>query len=332
MASKLNDEYLGGIKLRGEEIGFGSDQMVVCLKCEKSNPPNRANCLYCAVPIAVFVDGPETPKLNLRRLETWENGYNVVVLNSADKAKTDHVSRFFGNDSEDTEWLLGAANSIPIARLEFESDAEIAKESLSRLGLDVRVVSDIALKVGKPNVRARSLEFLPDAVRFMSFNTGESKVTALKDIALIVVGTVTESRSESIEKGRNKGERKSLSESASSSEDLVVDVYSRDGEQGFRITTRGFDFSCLGAEKTMLAGENIGRLIGKIKSLAADAKFVDEYDRIASALSAVWDVDSRKDFEGLKRTGIWQAGFSSVVRTSNAEQFSKYSRLQRILL
>lgn len=329
---KREDERIGGMKLREEEIGYSSDQMNACAKCGKANPPNRTNCLYCAAPIANVTEGFGTPKLNLRQLENWENGYNVVALGSVGRSNGGDISKLLGNDVEDIEILAGAASAVPLARLESESDAAIACDHLTRLGIHVRVIGDVALKMGKPSLRSRTVEFLPDAIRFISFNTGESKIVPLADIVLLVVGTVTESKTESVEKRRKKGERKSLSESATSSDDLVVDIYSGEDEQGWRIMTKGFDFSCLGAEKTMLAGENIGRLIERVRSVAPDARFVDDYDRIENAMSAVWDIDRRKDFEGLKRTGILQSGFSSVVRTSNAEQFSKYSRLQRILL
>ncbi|NOT47915.1 MAG: hypothetical protein HOP17_09245, partial [Acidobacteria bacterium] len=121
-------------------------------------------------------------------------------------------------------------------------------------------------------------------------------------------------------------------ETATSTDDLVVDLYGSADEQGWRIMAKGFDFSGLGSEKALLAGDNMTRLLGKIRTFASAAKFVDEYGQVAGALSAVWEVDRRKDFEGLNRIGIWKSGFSSVVSTSNLEQFSKYSRLQRVLL
>ena len=330
--SNHNPEQIDGMKIREEEIGYSSDQMLACSKCGKANPPNRANCLYCAGPVENFVAGSDTPKLNLRRLENWENGFNVIALSPRCGTGTSELAKIFGPNADEIESLLEASHSVPLARFESESDAVIAKDHLARFEMDAVVVSDVMLKMGKPNVRSRSVEFLPDAILFVSFNTGKSTIVPVNDIALVVTGTVTESKFESIEKGRKKTQRKSISESSTTSDDLVVDVYTGDDEQGWRIMTKGFDFSCLGDEKVMLAGENIRRLVERIRASAPHTKFVEEYDHVGNAMSAVWEIESRKDFEGIKRTGFLRSGFSSVVRTTNVDQFSKYSRLQRILL
>ena len=152
-----------------------------------------------------------------------------------------------------------------------------------------------------------------------------------EDVALIVAGVIVESKTEAIEK-RKKSERKVLSETATSSDDLLIDLYITGEPAGYRITTKGFDFSTLGTEKGLLAVENIRRLLERLKEFAPAATSVDEFGERMNTLSLVWDVDRRTDFEGLKRTGVWKAGFANVMRTSNLEQFTKYSRLQRIML
>ncbi|NOT47867.1 MAG: hypothetical protein HOP17_08990, partial [Acidobacteria bacterium] len=277
MSNDHKEEQIGGMKLREEEIGFSTDQMIACTKCGKSNPPNRANCLYCASSLANFVDSLGGPKLNLRQLENWENGFNVVQVSRIQTADTATIAKFLGHHQENLEDLLGATNCIPLARLESESDAAIARDHLTQLGLDVRIVTDVVLKVGKPNVRARSVDFLSEGICVTSFNTGETKTFSSDQIALIVIGTVFESKHESVEKRKKKGERKAILETATSTDDLVVDLYGSADEQGWRIMAKGFDFSGLGSEKALLAGDNMTRLLGKIRTFASAAKFVDEY-------------------------------------------------------
>ncbi len=113
---------------------------------------------------------------------------------------------------------------------------------------------------------------------------------------------------------------------------MLIDIYSADTEQGWRITTKGFDFSTLGKEKTLLAADNVRLLLERVKHFAPNALVADEYPELIGLLDEVWEIERRTDFGGLKRTGVWRAGFAKVARTSNLEQFGRYSRLQRILL
>lgn len=326
---RKDGDLIGGSKVRSEEIGYGADEMAVCPGCQKSNPPNRSSCLYCAKPLQNFRLDRRSVKLNLRELENWENGYNVVLASSGGSIGAGEIEKFFGLGAEDAEALTGAKSIVPLARLESESDASVAVDYLAEIGMKAYVVGDVFLKAKKPNIRARSIEFLPEGLSITSFNTGESVLISPSELTLIVSGTVSESRSESIGKPIRKGERKVLSESATVTDDRAIDLYTQSG-RGWRIITKGFDFSGLGTEKGMLSGENMDRLILRLRQTSAGARFIDEYDRLRQSLTSVWPLDVRRDFDGLKRTGIWQSGFSNVVRSSNLDQFSKYSCLQRI--
>lgn len=319
------------MKIQSENIAFSNDEMLNCPKCGKSNPPNRASCLYCSAVIVVPEGRQGSVKLNLRKLEGWENGFNVVLLSRTGNTNAEAASRYLKIELDVFERMLASHDPFPVARIESEAEAELAVKQLASFGILSIVVRDIELKIGKPNIRLRSVEFLDDRVRLTAFNTSEQRVVHGREIALIVVGRIFESKMESVERGK-KDKRKVMAESISSSDELLVDIYTRESEQGFRVTTRGFDFSTLGKGKSLLAVENMQLLLDGLKAFAREAKIADEYPDLVNQLSEVWDVERRKDFEGLKRTGVWKAGFSSVARTSNLEQFTKYSRLQRILL
>ncbi len=324
-------EIVGDQKVRSEEIEFRTDQLIVCPKCGRSNPPDRAGCLYCGTAIEIAADRPDVLKLNLRALESWENGFNIVSIPPAVDVDVAATAKYLRCEPDLIEQIVGAASPLPVARIESEREAEMATKYLSRLGWNLRIISDVSLKVLKPNIRLRSLEFLGGAVQATLFNTGEKQVVGSDGIALIVAGTIVESKTESVQKGK-KGDKKVLSETATSSDELLIDFYGADETQGWRILTKGFDFSGLGSEKSMLAVENIQRLLEKLKAFAPGAIFADDYRRVMQPLAMIWDVEKRTDFQGIKKTGVWRSGFSNVVKTSNLEQFSKYSRLQRILL
>jgi hypothetical protein len=328
---KQDENLIGGMKVQTENISFRSDEMITCAKCDKSNPPNRASCLYCGSAIETPVDALTVVKLNLRKLENWENGFNIVLISHGDDADAESAARYLRYDVDLFKQMLAAKSPFPLARLESASEASIAGNQLAAFGLLTKIVNDVELKIGKPNIRLRSVGFFDGSVRLTAFNTNEQRSISSDEIVLIVVGRIVESKMESVEKGK-KDRRKVLAETATSSDELLIDIYTAETERGWRVTTKGFDFSTLGNEKRLLAVENIQLILEKLKSFASTAKVVDEYPALINPLSEVWDIERRKDFEGLKRTGVWKAGFSSVARTSNLEQFTKYSRLQRILL
>ena len=319
------------MEIQSEKIAFDADEMVACPKCGKQNPPNRSGCLYCAAELELPEGLEVDVRLNLRTLEAWENGSNIVFVPPAGEADAAAIARYLKYEPETVEQMLGARFPFPLARLESASDAEAAVKQLKTLGLNALVVSDIDLKIGKPNTRLRSVEFGSDSISLTCFNTAE--VTKLKsgDIALIVTGRIVESKAESVEK-RKKQKRKVLDESSTSSDEMLIDIYTKEGREGWRVTARGFDFSGLGKDKKLLARENLSRLLQMLRSFAPNAKYIDEYFERMNTLTSVWDLERQTDFEGLKRAPGGKTGFGSVVRTSNLAQFTKYSRLQRLML
>lgn len=319
------------MKTRSEDIAFDPAEMVTCENCGKQNPPNRAVCLYCAAALAIPDDRAGTLKLNLRPLENWENGFNIVTRPPAREPDIAAIARYLKHELETVAEMTAAEYPFPVARLESENEAGLAAAHLETLGLPARIVKDVDLKIGKPNIRLRKLEFLDDALQLTLFNTGEQQLVRREDMALIVEGVIVESRTEAVEKRKRK-ERKVMSETATSSDDQLIDLYTAGEAVGYRVMTKGFDFSTLGGEKGLIAAENIRRLLARLKEFAPAARSVDEFGEKMNTLSLVWDLDRQTDFEGLKRTGVWKAGFANVVRTSNLEQFTKYSRLQRIML
>lgn len=325
-------ELVGGIRVRSEENGFAVDELITCTACEKANPPNRANCIYCGGGFVGFSLGAGPPRLDLRKLESWELGHNLILIEAPDETVADAVSKITASSAETVLGLFQAKAPVPIARLASMSEAEIAKEYLAGYGVRTTVIPDDLFKSFDPPQRLRRMTFDSDEVTLTSFNTGEARVFRPDDIQLIVRGTVTESRHESIEKTKRNRKNNVLSESITEGDEVLIDMYGADEAVSYRIRSTGFDFSGLGAAMVPLAAENITSLFRRLVEFSPQAKVVDEYDAIASVLASIWEPETRKDFRGLKKMGIWKTGSASVINTSNLEQFSKYSRLQRILL
>ncbi|MEO7674557.1 MAG: hypothetical protein ABIU09_10840 [Pyrinomonadaceae bacterium] len=241
------------------------------------------------------------------------------------------AARYLSVGPEILSAITAAAHPLPIVRLESETDAKIAVEQLEKFGLEVLIVSDEILNADRPPVRLRAIEFHDGSIVVTAFNSGDKIEIGPHALRLIVAGAIIESKTESVEK-RKKKERKLIQETETATDEKLIDIYSAADATGFRIQTSGFDFSCLGSEKGLLASQNIDRLLERLQEFSARAKLIGEYRVSVSSLNTVWEMDRQKDFQGLTRTGFGRSGFAKVDRKSNLMQFTKYSRLQCHLL
>ena len=326
MSDNSPPDWLLNMPTRSEEIGFSPDQLKNCAACGKPNAPDRAACLYCG---AVF-EGV-APKLELREVESWENGFNIVAIDSKNPVDEKKASEILGIDVEILSGILASRVPLPIARVESEEIAANVSRSLSDVGIETRIVADVKLAVTTPPTRLRDISFHGDELVLRLFNTGDTVRLSRDELALIVAGVLLESRREALEK-RKRGAMKTLSESETSSDQTFLDLYSSTDPSGWRIPSSGFDFSCLGSEKSLLAGDNLRRLKQKLAEFAPDAKLVDDYNDVRELLESVWPSENRRDAFGFQRSGFARKDLSSVATTNNQVQVNKYSRLQWHLL
>jgi hypothetical protein len=318
-----------------EKPAFSPEEMVACGKCGRANPPNRFRCLYCAADLGIETCQAESARLVLRKLEGWEKGFNVIFhpgVNTHGRETIAKVAKALAIEKEALEDILGATQPLPVARVEGEGEAGFVESVLRENGIESSIVTDRSLAEEIPPKRLRTVHFENEGLRVVLFNTGEIGYVKYDDLALIVIGALFEKKTETIEKRKKKGESKKLDEFEISSDELLIDIYGVHDPAGWRIPTKGFDFSCLGNEKGMLAVQNIRRLTEKLRAFAPNSKFVDGYLGDRGRLGYIWDVEQKKDFQGLKRSGFGKVDMGKIELTSNQGQFTKYSRLQWQLL
>jgi len=321
-------DYVGGIKVRTEDVGYAPAELVECGRCGRANPPTRESCLYCGAAAAAPGDRDAGRPLDLRALEAWENGFNVILRPSADNAGVRSAATLLDMDASLLERAARADSFIPLARVASEIDAQKIGSQLERLGLNTVIVNDVTLKAAQPNIRIRAMEFERETITATDFNTFEKMSAPAGDLALIVCGTIHESRSESIEQAKRKGQKRSLSSSETASDEPIMDIYFRGLSRGWQVRSKGFDFSVLGTEKGLLAADNFDRLKINLLLFQPSARLLDDHRIIRDLIAQVWPDEVRTDFEGIKSAGLWKAGFSKKVISNNFEQFNRYSRLQ----
>lgn len=311
-----------------ENIAYDRNEMTVCDGCGRTNPPNRLKCLYCGHGLNIPVESASAIKVNLRKLELWERGFNVIAIECLADVVNEKVAAVLSMETADLKAILAAGTPSPVARVESEAEAAIILNDLKTLGIKCQVISDNDLATDKPPVRLSKIDIVDEGLALTDFNTENVTIVTKDDLALIVPGIITAGKVDVMEKKRRGKETKLLSETTTAEDESILDIYSRSDANGFRIRMTGFDFSCLGEKKGLLATENLRFLARFLKEHSPNAKLVDNYSAIRHELGIVWEIESRKDSKGLQKIGFGKRGFGTVATTNNLNQFTKYSRLQ----
>lgn len=316
------------------DSGFGREEMVACDVCRRLNPPNRLDCLYCALPLDTGRVDLSKIRLIPRQLENWENGFNVIAVSAPAELAVGLGTSIAGNTAIDAELIsavAGGRTPLPLSRVETAAEVEIVQANLLRAGIATVVVRDAELEVNKLPVRCGSIAFDKDCITFWPLNSGTAAMLPLDHIRLIVTGVIFESTTESLERRRTRAASSRI-ETETSSDMPLVDIYTDRRSAGFRIPASGFDFSCLGAEKTYLASKNFEMLLEKLARFCPAARFVSAYRADRGLLDLIWKVDEKNDSQGTKRLGLLRRALKSETKRSNVSQFTKYSRLHRHFL
>lgn len=334
-ADQIHEEdWLKNLPVQAEDFAFKPEEMILCDECKRTNPPTRLACFYCGKELEISEAQSRQIKPNLRKLESWEKGFNLIYAPSAkilDEANLTEIAKLVNLEKTMLEKICAAKTSLPVARIESEKEAKIVQNRLCENGFETFVLSDENLVGNKPPRRLYGLEFWNDKLILIFFNSDEIAEVALKDVVLIVSGAIFERKTESLEK-RKKGENTLLKATETASDEMLFDIYSRESPNGYRIFAKGFDFSCLEAEKEMLAKDNLKKLARKLQNLAPNAKLIENYLQIRESLGSVWEAEEINDAKGVTRRSFGRFNLGNTTIVSNWTQFNKFSRLQWYIL
>lgn len=324
-------EMPADLPLKSEEIGYKPDELTACPACSRRNPPTKISCFYCGAKLPLAARLPEGRSWSFKPLEPWERGWNIIASDGADGACSAAAARILSADSVEIADKLAAGVPVPLVRVESAEVAKMLCGKLNEAGVQASVCSDDDLAADVPPGRLRSIEISDDRLRLMPFNGGPQIEVQIKDIVLIVAGTFVEQRIDA-SSVRKKKQNVPDDEAFSLSDELLIDIYSSDSAHGWRVREKGFDFSCLGAGKTLLASANMRLLKEALLNACTSAKFSDDYDRVRGFLDFVWEPESRRESMGIKRALFGTMNIKTARFESNLEQFTKYSRMLRSLL
>lgn len=331
----ITDQWLKDLPLSTENPAFKPEELLVCESCGRKSPPTRASCFYCGKELPVSELQKQFLKPNLRKLESWEKGFNVILFppgQSPDSKTTAEIANFLGLENENLEKILSSGMPLPVARVESISEAEIISEKLAANHIQNRIIEDQQLKVEISPRRLRGIEFFDDKLALVLFNTDEILDVRFEDLSLTVVGSIFERKIESIESLKRKEKGKILDSSETGTDELMIDIYPKDDFIGYRIESSGFDFSCLKQNKGFVARENIKHLVEKLKSVSPDTKFDSNYSKIRGELGKVWEVEEKSSAGDVNRKSFGKFRRTNITIVDNQSQFTRYSRLQKQIL
>jgi hypothetical protein len=316
---------------------FRREEMTTCERCRRASPPTRMKCLYCGAPLPVAAEGgADLRRPALKPLEEWERGFNVVIAPRAgedfslrDEARREAASLLRLKPEQLSE-MIAARCALPLARTGVREEVELLERRLTALGLQVEIVSDEELAIERePPRRVRKLEFDEAGLTGWGSAEGESSRFAWGEMVLIVVGRIFKRRIE-VEERLKRGAGGEIIESRELSEDDgVLDLYFANEAMNWRVNASGFDYSCLGARKGLLASENFVRLFEALRERAARATFDDSYRRVRQWLQFAWSPTEHTESGVARRRRGNRRSTESVTSVTNEAQFTRYGRLLR---
>jgi hypothetical protein len=315
---------------------FAAEQMVACDACRRKNAPNRAACLYCG---AVLQNAAKVKMRSVlrRRLEEWEKGFNVAVLLEEENPRQQQldarqIADFLRLEQNEVEKILQQKTTIPVARAETLDQAEAVTAFFNEKGFQTRIIADADLQIDEQPRRVRAIEFGGSYFNLFLYGKRTEPVCLFyAEIELVVFGTLFERRLENRERHKGRNDSEICESREITSDETIFDFYVHKDSIGYRICARSFDFSCLGADKRLLASENFRLLREKLADKLLHARFDDSYSSLRDALNAVWRLAERSESRGWQREGIGKIAVENRLTISNAAQFLRYSRFLRRL-
>ena len=313
---------------------FTPDQMVACESCLRSNPPTRAQCLYCGVSLPLNNAAFDLQKPDLRPLENWEQGYNNILKSSPATNLSDEAVAATADllklDKEVLNRLISSDHALPVARTATRDGATLVQRRLSAVGIETEIIPDVNLAEAGAPFRVRAAELNDVGLKLYERQGGHPFDLSWRQILLLVIGRLTVQRVESREEDARREESRVLEASEFFTDETAFDFYASD-RRPFRIMSKSFDFSCLGPNKGLVAHKNMSRLLDVFREKARDATWDDSYNLVRKNLESIWPLARSEQSAGWRRDRPGKLTKGNITELSNEAQFQKYSSLCHLL-
>ena len=323
----LDDQLLANNVESTQVRAFDPSKLVACPECSRSNPPTRANCLYCGAVLGISVELPtSTTTTTVSEIEA-EDFVNVVAVPACSDGREVNAEIAQSLNLEPAELsMLLSGRVAPLYATSATDQAQAIVEKLRSAGIEPLTISDAQLSLATPPKQAAVLGIQNDALTAIERRTGKRVSMAWNDVVLIVLGRLYFTTTE-VEQKRDKS-KQVLDERVLTADEAVLDIYPAADGIGWRIRVGSFDFSCLGQEKKATAFENFRALTNLLRRNSPQAVCDDAYVRLRAALNKVWPLAAHAGATERRRTRAREIN-ATATTSDNELQFTRYSRLLR---
>jgi hypothetical protein len=314
---------------------FAPAEMVTCDECLRANPPTRSKCLYCGANLAApghyqEVSTASAPIAEADPAVTATDACYVVLMPTQTSVLTEpslaEVATLLHLSTDKVKGALSLGHSLPLARGSTTDSTMMLADRLRTLGVALETLREDTLQLDMAIRKIRALEFSDHDIALTPVNGAPISVL-WDDLILMVLGRLLVNRVE-VEERKRRGRAQPLATRELFSDEPVVHLYTRADEDGWRISSSSFDFSCLGTEKAMTAFENFTTLVSQLRERAPKIELDDSYRDLRAVLANVWPLEPQTRKGEWRRTGAGKVDVATVTTTDNEAQFNYYSRLR----
>ena len=305
---------------------FAPEEMLTCGACLRANAPTRGECIYCGAGL-ITTSTPAANPIAALSPATSPTHYVAVrrVRNDRDDQPVlEKLAAKFCLKPEELRVALNTGQPVPVFATSSDEATAIAGQLMSD-EIESAVIPGAELGDGAAHINIRAFEFRDTGIAAHAKHRGEQLFASWSDLALIVTGRLLMHRVE-VDERRSRTTVKSLDRREISQDQSVIDLYSGSDNRPWRIIVNDFDFSCLGAGKSLTAFDNVKQLLERLTD-QSDAELNDSYGAMRPLLANIWPLESTERQGRSQRPRASRREISTVTSSDNEAQFNRYSRL-----
>jgi hypothetical protein len=302
-----------------------------CPRCARRTAAARGTCIYCGEPLPVTRIEAAPPQ---RKIDSFEHAFNTIlepVRSQANEAGETALAAALGIEIDDARGYVASSKRVPLARSQNRQEAAMIAGLVRDCGFNAVVIADEDFTLERELARARRIVPGEGCIE-VQFSGGAMTVSA-SEIRLLVVGALKSNRvdyTEGIIGIRGQSDNV-LDSSEYSSDEILIDVYSTSLDRSFRIKSDAFDYSGLVSPLAFRAETNFKTAVTKLREVAKQAVFDDDFAKVSRLLARAWPERSRNEARGIKRQGFsYRPVAQASLISDNRDQFERYSRLMFI--
>jgi hypothetical protein len=302
-----------------------------CPRCARRTAAARGACIYCGETLPITRIEAAPPQ---RKIDSFEHAFNTIlepVFLRVDESAEAALAAALGIDLAEARAYIASGKRVPLARSQNRQEAAMIAGLVRDCGFDAVVIADEDFMLEKELARARRITAGEDSIR-VDFSGGAIALPP-SEIKMLVIGALKNNRVDYTEGivGIRAQSADVLDSSEFSSDEIWVDVYSTSLDRSFRIKSGAFDYSGFVSPLAFRAELNFKAAVAKLREVASQAKFDDDFGKLSHLLSRAWPERSRNEARGIKRKGLaYRPVAQASLISDNRDQFERYSRLMFI--